>query len=251
MKMPNVVLLVSCLTALPTVAETNLVSLALYFPYTEMLSNEWCTYSITLINNSSNAIPILHDPQSMLNCQMIFDLGTERKYHRGYFYFDDGWDKINSFEKSRRRAVPLPPGESYTWEFPYGYSQLHQANELFNITNMSVRCLLGTNEWVRSNTVSLSFYSDDGKTVMFEPPNDSKLKNTKEIDQKLYKVKLGDELYLFNSLRQRICELPDDDHPVISRDIENDEISISFPKSNRVFLYNPKTTEVTKGQDGK
>lgn len=229
MKILNTALFMLCLATSSVVAETNEISLALCFPYTKMLSNEWYTYSITLRNDSSTAIPILHDPQSMLNCQLIFDLGTKRKYHKGYFYFDEGWDKINAFEKSRRRTVPLPPGESYTWEFPYGYSQLHQAHELFDITNISVRCLLETNQCVRSNVVPLTFYQEKERC-----PTVGSLR----------KVKLGDKRYIFNVFNQRICEILEDDDPDIHHDIDHDTTSISFPRSKRKIFYDTKAAKI-------
>ena len=105
---------------------------------------------------------------------MIFDLGTKKKYRDSHYSFDDGWDKWKAFRGSRRNAVPLPPGKSYTWNVLYGYSDLNGAIKTFDVTNMAVRCLLGTNQWVRSNTVSLTFYSDEDKTVMYEPTKDDK-----------------------------------------------------------------------------
>jgi hypothetical protein len=232
-------------------ADTNGVSLALHFPHTELLVGEWYDYSITLSNGSPHAVQIMRDTHSMLECQFVFDLGTKKKYHRGYYDFDDGWDKQRAFGRSRGNAVPLPAGEAYTWNIRWGYSQLDGANELFGVTNMSVRCLLGTNEWVHSNTVSLSFHSGDDKTVMFEPPDDGKIQSGKGIDPKLYKVRVGDKFFLFNSLRQRICELPGSDPPVIRYSSGKDTIEVSFSQSKWVFLYNPKTTEVTQGQNGK
>lgn len=230
MKMLKTASLMLCMASLPIIAETNRISLVLNFPYTKMLSNEWYTYSITLKNDSPNAIPILHDPQSMLNCQLIFDLGTKRKYHKGYFNFDDGWNKINAFEKSRRRAFLLSPGGSYTWDFPYGYSQLHQAHELFDITNMSVRCLLDTNQWVRSNVVPLTFYQEETEESSIGS---------------LRKVKLGKKRYVFNKFNQRICEIPEDDDPVISISNINDTVSIFFQKSKRNLLYDQKKMKIT------
>ena len=251
MKKTQVIIVGLCLLTSWAGADTNGLSLTLHFPYTEMLVDEWFDYSITLSNQSDSAILIIKDPRSMIPCQMIFDLGTKKEYRGSHYSFDAGWNKRRAFERSRRNAVPLPPGESYTWEVLYGYSDLHGAIEEYGVTNMSVRCLLGTNQWVRSNTVALSFYPDDDKTVMFDPPNGNNLQRNKGIDFKLYKIKLGEKFYLFNSLRQRICELPDGDHPVIRCDTEDDKISISFPRSKRIFLYNQKTPEVTEVKNGK
>jgi hypothetical protein len=167
---------------------------------------------------------------------MIFDLGTKKEYRDSHYSFDDGWDKRKAFGASRRNAVSLPPGESYTWDILYGYSDLHGAIQTFDVTNMSVRCLLGTNQWVRSNIVPLTFYQEEAK----EPATGS-----------LRKVKLGTKRYVFNSFNQRICEIPEDDDPVIRHDIDKDTVLISFPKSKRSIRYDPKTVKVTQEQPGK
>jgi hypothetical protein len=217
-------------------ADTNGLSLTLHFPYTEMLVDEWFDYSITLSNQSDSAILIIEDPRSMIPCQMIFDLGTKKEYCNSHYSFDDSWGKWKAFRGSRKNAVPLPPGESYTWEVFYGYSDLRGAIERFGVTNMSVRCLLGTNQWVRSNTVSLKFYQEEAK----EPSIGS-----------LRIVRLGTKRHVFNFLNQRICEIPEDDEPIIHHDADADMVTVSFAKSRRKIIYDPRRAKVIQEQHDK
>jgi hypothetical protein len=253
MKKVKMMSIVLCLSALPIVADTNGISLTLNFQYTEMFEDEWYNYSITISNGSPNAIQILKDPQDMIAHQFIFELGTKKEYHRGYYQFDDGWDKQRAFGKSRKRAVPLPSGKSHTWNILYGYSQLDGANKDFGVTNLTVRCLLDTNQWVRSNTVPLTFYPSESKIVVFDPQDDGKRldEGIRGIDNKLYKVTLGDKVYLFNVLGDRLCEIQEGDVPEIRRDAKKDCISIFFPESKRKILYNRRTTEIKLEHDMK
>ncbi len=226
----KLIIIVSCLLIRSVHAVTNEVALTLCFPYTEMLADEWFDYSITISNGSSRLIQIIKDPQSMLLCQMIFDLGTKKEYRDSHYSFDDGWDKRKSFRASRKNTTSLLPGKSYTWLIPYGYSDLHGAIKTFGVTNMSVRCLLGTNEWVRSNVVPLTFYQEEtgGQSI-----------------GSLRKVKLGGKRYVFNKFNQRICEIPEDDDPLISISNINDTVSIVFSKSKRKLLYDQGKMKIT------
>ena len=229
MKKTQVIIVGLCLLTSWAGADTNGLSLTLHFPYTEMLVDEWFDYSITLSNQSDSAILIIEDPRSMIPCQMIFDLGTKKEYCNSHYSFDDSWGKWKAFRGSRKNAVPLPPGESYTWEVLYGYSDLRGAIERFGVTNMSVRCLLGTNQWVRSNTVSLTFYQEEVKAP--------------EIGS-LRIVRLGTKRHVFNFLNQRICEIPEDDEPIIQHDADADMVTVSFAKSRRKIIYDPRRAKV-------
>ena len=233
MKKTQVIIVGLCLLTSWAGADTNGLSLTLHFPYTEMLVDEWFDYSITLSNQSDSAILIIKDPRSMIPCQMIFDLGTKKEYCNSHYSFDDSWGKWKAFRGSRKNAVPLPPGESYTWEVLYGYSDLRGAIERFGVTNMSVRCLLGTNQWVRSNTVSLTFYQEEVKAP--------------EIGS-LRIVRLGTKRHVFNFLNQRICEIPEDDEPIIHHDADADMVTVSFAKSRRKIIYDPRRAKVIQEQ---
>ena len=233
MRVFRLMFLALCVLLQSACADTNGLSLTLHFPHTELLVGEWYDYSITLSNGSSHAVQIMKDPQSMISCQFVFDLGTIKKYHSGYFSFDDGWDKQRAFGRSRGNAVPLSAGESYTWNIRWGYSQLDGADELFGVTNMSVRCLLDTNQWVRSNTVSLKFYQEEAK----EPSIGS-----------LRIVRLGTKRHVFNFLNQRICEIPEDDEPIIHHDADTDMVTVSFAKSRRKIIYDPRRAKVIQEQ---
>jgi len=233
MKKTQVIIVGLCLLTSWAGADTNGLSLTLHFPYTEMLVDEWFDYSITLSNQSDSAILIIEDPRSMIPCQMIFDLGTKKEYCNSHYSFDDSWGKWKAFRGSRKNAVPLPPGESYTWEVLYGYSDLRGAIERFGVTNMSVRCLLGTNQWVRSNTVSLTFYQEEVKAP--------------EIGS-LRIVRLGTKRHVFNFLNQRICEIPEDDEPIIQHDADADMVTVSFAKSRRKIIYDPRRAKVIQEQ---
>ena len=233
MKKTQVIIVGLCLLTSWAGADTNGLSLTLHFPYTEMLVDEWFDYSITLSNQSDSAILIIEDPRSMIPCQMIFDLGTKKEYCNSHYSFDDSWGKWKAFRGSRKNAVPLPPGESYTWEVLYGYSDLRGAIERFGVTNMSVRCLLGTNQWVRSNTVSLTFYQEEVKAP--------------EIGS-LRIVRLGTKRHVFNFLNQRICEIPEDDKPIIHHDVDTDMVTVSFAKSRRKIIYDPRRAKVIQEQ---
>jgi len=233
MKKTQVIIVGLCLLTSWAGADTNGLSLTLHFPYTEMLVDEWFDYSITLSNQSDSAILIIEDPRSMIPCQMIFDLGTKKEYCNSHYSFDDSWGKWKAFRGSRKNAVPLPPGESYTWEVLYGYSDLRGAIERFGVTNMSVRCLLGTNQWVRSNTVSLTFYQEEVKAP--------------EIGS-LRIVRLGTKRHVFNFLNQRICEIPEDDEPIIHHDADADMVTVSFAKSRRKIIYDPRRAKVIQEQ---
>jgi len=236
MRVFRLMFLALCVLLQSACADTNGLSLTLHFPYTEMLVDEWFDYSITLSNQSDSAILIIKDPRSMIPCQMIFDLGTKKEYCNSHYSFDDSWGKWKAFRGSRKNAVPLPPGESYTWEVFYGYSDLRGAIERFGVTNMSVRCLLGTNQWVRSNTVSLKFYQEEAK----EPSIGS-----------LRIVRLGTKRHVFNFLNQRICEIPEDDEPIIHHDADADMVTVSFAKSRRKIIYDPRRAKVIQEQHDK
>jgi len=233
MRVFRLMFLALCVLLQSAHADTNGLSLTLHFPYTEMLVDEWFDYSITLSNQSDSAILIIKDPRSMIPCQMIFDLGTKKEYCNSHYSFDDSWGKWKAFRGSRKNAVPLPPGESYTWEVFYGYSDLRGAIEEYGVTNMSVRCLLGTNQWVRSNTVSLKFYQEEAK----EPSIGS-----------LRIVRLGTKRHVFNFLNQRICEIPEDDEPIIHHDADADMVTVSFAKSRRKIIYDPRRAKVIQEQ---
>jgi hypothetical protein len=101
---------------------------------------------------------------------------------------------------------------------------------------MSVRCLLGTNQWVRSNIVPLTFYQEKERCPAIGS---------------LRKVKLGDKRYIFNVFNQRICEIPEDDDPDLRHDMDKDIVSVSFPRSKRKIFYNPKTAKVIHERDAK
>jgi len=230
--------LLLCLSHLSAFADTNGISLTLYFPHTEMLEGEWFDYSITLTNGSPRAVPIRQDTKSMISSQFIFDLGTATRYHNGLFEFDDSPRKWYP-PRTPYDLIPLPAGESHTWEVRWGYCQLQGANAMFGVTSMAVRCILDTNKWVTSNTVQLKFYPDELLTPVFDEATTPKY-------DRLYKAKLGDETYLFNFLAKRICRLPEDDAPNIQRNPDNGIVTISFPKSKRKILYDPqKQTDLT------
>ncbi|MCL1921792.1 MAG: hypothetical protein FWG50_12105 [Kiritimatiellaeota bacterium] len=226
-------MLVLSLFQLSAFADTNGISLTLYFPHTEMFDWEWCNYSITLSNGSSRAVQIIKEPRDMVRCQLIFDLDTTKppSLLDHYYECEDSHHKWDSFKRSRQNAVPLLAGESYTWDIFFWDGELRSAIEQLGATSMVVRCILDANTWVKSNTVQVKLYPKETLVPVFDEKTTPRF-------ERLYKAKLGNQTYLFNELKERICELPDDDIPNIQRNPDEGSISISFPKSRRRILYN-------------
>ncbi|MCL1921793.1 MAG: hypothetical protein FWG50_12110 [Kiritimatiellaeota bacterium] len=228
-------MLILSFSHLSAFAETNGITLALYFPHTEMLMEEWYDFSITLSNGSARAVYVINDPKTALARQLIFDLGMTGKREFSKYDFDDNPLKWNVGPTStRHRVIPVPPGETHTWDFIYGYAtELLGAIRGCCVTSMVARCTLENKQWVQSNTVQLKFYPDELLTPIFD-------ENTTPKFERLYKARLGEKTYLFNHVKMRICELPEDDMPDIQRNTNEGSI-ISFPNSKRKILYDPKT----------
>lgn len=225
-------------------------AVSLTMPGEEMLFLEKTPIIVTLSNGTDRIIPIIKDNDLALRVQIKLDIGAiEPHASSPISATDDTYKKWLYLCKTKDM---INPGESFSWTFS-NFTELTVFSYHVKATNITVKVLIGDNEWVSSESVPFCVNKQDveGRGLLKESPEiecyDAKTRMKSKIS--IRRVRINNKNFLFTHDGNRLFEIPADDVPEASFDSENGTISFSFLKSKRVLLYNPKTCRMIQKRD--
>lgn len=234
----NIIILT--LLVITAYADKNEITLTLSSPFTEMIAYEWASLSVTISNNSSQAIYVVKDPAAVMDYQMVLDFDKPQLRYFEAFSFSESSQKKRFSQKNREGN--LAPGESYTWTLPPCYGDLTRAFLEYGATELAALFPIGNGQWIRSNTVPLKILPDTSGEVLF----DESLRNEKSGKMNriiLYKKALNKKSFIFTSWGERICEIPDSAVPKMHLNTNTHILMISFSNEQNNVQYNLETMQ--------
>ena len=226
-------------------AQTDEVVVSLTMPDGEMLILETTPIVISISNGSDRAFQIIKDNARALRYQIKLDVGAREPYQHSPIEATD--DRYKTWSSVNRSEDYLTPGKSFTWTFPRLVELTGLAYHV-QATNITVKVLIGDNEWVSSTSMPFSICEEDmAGRKLFEgsPVIECYDVTTKaKIETTLRMIKVGGESYLFTDRAVRICAVSDTDVPEVFMDSETGMMSISFKDSKRRVRYNSHQKKV-------
>ena len=208
----------------------------------KILTDEyWAMFKVTLSNGTASAIRVYKTEGAALGHQVFFGLGIQN--HMDYAINDKhlrkahatSWQYISANTFSNTCWVN--PGGTHTWDFSGMFNLFFIPQYLeVNQTSVYAQVLVGPDQWVNSNTNTVSFseLSSDDSPILFSTPLSTPLGpyayNVREFT-------IDGERFLFCGIT-RICKLTNSVTPSFSVVSTNSEIlNISFGGTPPSILY--------------
>jgi hypothetical protein len=230
-------------------ARTNDIAVSLHMPWEKVLLFEEYSFAVTITNNSDRVIPLVKNSGAAQRFQVKFDIGAKEPQAVSPESFEGTSYKFVSWGHRLNNAPDaLMPGQTYTWEFQ-NWNDLAWYCYKVEATNITARVMTGDNEWVCSKTIPFNVSKEKG--LVEESPIIGCYDANTKTDMSFRQVKLGNKSFLFTKDGNRVCETPNDETPKAFFDSEKGLMVISFPKSMRTLLYDPKTNKVVQERHGK
>jgi len=244
------------LCAMPLVTgamQSDRVVVSLTMPGSVMLFHEKTPITVTITNQSETQIPFIRDVSHAYNTQIWIDLGNEEPFtHQPPFGLRERktWPKEITVDKWPEESR-LNPGETGMWTLTYSphMRDIIDYASARGTTSITVRVQLGNNQWASSETLPFRIAPNPANGALMKKDKIAEVEYFHTVRNRneksaFYVIPVGGKNFLFDSKDQRLCEIPEDDEPIIHHDADTDMVTVSFAKSRRKIIYDPRRAKV-------
>lgn len=251
------IMLLTLMSVYTTCAASNRVSVVCDVPGSVMLFHEKTPITVTVTNQSETQIPFIRDVSHAYDAQIWIDLGNEEPFtHQPPFGLRERkiWPKEITVDKWPEESR-LNPGETGMWTLTYSphMRDIIDYASARGTTSITVRVQLGNNQWASSETLPFRIAPNSANGALMKKDKIAEVEYFHTVRNRneksaFYVIPVGGEKFLFDSKDQRLCEIPEDDKPIIHHDADTDMVTVSFAKSRRKIIYDPRRAKVIQEQ---